>query len=265
MKRVCASLFVVGLYFAAPGNAKAAPTPAPSPAPVPVQYLETGSSHETLTNHYGDWDSTYIRFVRRDTGDLETVYASYESVERYGRHDTQATAGAYFPFAANWLANVEATGSGTHNVLPSSSVTAGIQYGSGGHWYEGVAVRRIEYDAGNVDEQLITLEHYWSNYRFSYVLTLATLAGTGSQAEHSAEVDRYYGTNSSYAGLSFVTGREIDNFGTPVLATSNVHGWTIAGRHWMNDNWALVYAYSRLDQGVLYARMGGRLGLDYRF
>lgn len=265
MKRVYAIVLAVGLCFAAREIAEATPTPAPSPAPAPVQYLETGTSHEALTNNYGDWDSTYIRFVKRDPGDLETLYASYDSVERYGRHDTQGTAGAYFPLAANWLANIEATASGTHNVLPSNSVTAGLQYGSGSHWYEGVAVRHVQYDAGNVDEELITLEHYWSYYRFSYVLTLATLAGTGSQAEHSAELDRYYGNNSSYAGISFVSGREIDNFGTPVLATSNVHGWTITGRHWMNDNWALVYAYSRFDQGLLYSRTGGRLGLDYRF
>lgn len=246
-------------------SAAAAPTPAPSPAAAPVQYVETGTSHEALTNNYGFWDSTYLRFVKRDTASFQTVYASIESDERYGQRDTQATAGAYFPLAENWLANVEATASGSHNVLPSSSVSAGVQYQSGGHWFEGVAVRHVQYDAGSVDEQLFTLEHYWSNYRLSYELTIATLAGTGTQSEHSAEIDRYYGKNGSYAGISYVTGREIDSFGTPVLATSNVHGWSIAGRHWMNGTWAIAYAYSRLNQGFLYTRSGGRLGLDYRF
>lgn len=240
-------------------------SPAPSPTPPPVQYIESGSSHETLTNDRGAWDTQYVRFLKKDS-DLQQMYASFESIDRYGKHDDQETLGFYFPLAENWLGNLEATTSSSHRVLPANSVTAGVQYASGSHWFEGAGVRHIEYDAGTVNEDYITLEQYRRSYRFSYMLTVATLSGTGTQSEHSVEVDRYYGKQPSYVAVTYVAGREIDDFGAQQLAVSNVNGWSIGGRHWIGaGTWALVYGYSRIRQGTLYTRAGGRLGLDYRF
>lgn len=252
--------FAFGAARAGGGTA----VPSPTPAPAPVHYVETGSSHESLTNDRGTWDDQYVRFVKSDANHQQ-VYASLESTQRYGKRDDRETFGFYLPLGPNWLANVEAAASNSHHVLPSSSVSAIVQYSSGAHWYEGAGVRNVQYDAGTVNEELVTLEHYWSSYRFSYMLTVATLSGTGTQSEHSFEMDRYYGNDSSFVALSYVTGREIDDFGLSALEVSSVRGWSLGGRHWVAPNWAIAYGYSRNEQGTLYTRTGERVALDYRF
>ncbi|HKU68581.1 MAG TPA: YaiO family outer membrane beta-barrel protein [Candidatus Baltobacteraceae bacterium] len=243
----------------------AGPAPTASPAPPAVLDYQAGVTHETLSNDRPDWDSQYLLLTRK-TADNQTVYVEFETTSRFDRVDDRLTLGMYLPLSAQWMFFGEGSTSNTHAILPASSVTAGVQYNSGGHWYEGIAARHTEYDANSVNAGVFSLEHYWNRYRVYYALTAADLAGTGTDVEHSLEVDRYYGKQgTSYVGVSLTTGREIDNVGLPALLTSHVDGWSVLGRHWVNDRWGIVYGAGTFNQGTLYSRAGGHLGIDYRF
>lgn len=242
-----------------------APAPTASPTPAPAIDYQAGVSHETLTNNRPDWDSQYLLLTQR-SADNQTVYLQLQTVSRFDKVDDQITLGMYLPLGAQWMFFGEGSASNAHQILPASSVTAGVQYNSGGHWFEGIAARHTEYDANSVNAGVFSLEHYWNRYRLYYALTAADLAGTGTDVEHNLELDNYYGKQQrSYVGVSFTTGREIDNVGLPALLTSHVDGWSVLGRHWVNDRWGIVYGAGTFNQGTLYSRAGGHLGIDYRF
>lgn len=250
------------LQVAALAAALASPSPAPV-APVALD-VESGISHENLTNDRPSWDAQYLRITTK-SADRQVLYTELSSSRRFGESDDQVLVGTYVPLSATWLASAEGSASNTHYIMPMYSLYAGIQYASGGNWYEGLAGRHTDYDAASVNSGTLSLEHYWNTYRFRYALTAANLAGTGTDVEHAAELDRYYGKSSSYIGVGYIFGREVDNAGVSRLVTSRVDGWNISGRHWMNANWAIVYGLGAFSQGAFYTRSGGHAGVDYRF
>ena len=52
--------------------------------------------------------------------------------------------------------------------------------------------------------------------------------------------------------------------GLGVLST-NVKNWTLSGRHWLSNAWALTYDLVSHEQGTLYRRQGLRLGVRHSF
>lgn len=239
--------------------------PSPTPSPDPSLTYEAGVTHDTLTAGRPAWDSQYLRVTQR-TARQQTFYAQFETASRFNRQDERFTLGAYLPLAAQWEVIAEGSASGTHDFLPASSVMAGIQYASGGGWFEGISARTTAYDAASVNSGAFSIERYWKDYRAYYALTAARLAASGTDVEQAVEFDRYYGKGEvSYVGIGYLTGREIDDLGLPVLLVSHVDGWNVAGRQWMDGNWAIVYGFGTFAQGSLYSRTGEHLGIEYRF
>jgi YaiO family outer membrane protein len=238
-------------------------SPSPSPAPSTVD-VETGAEHQTLTNDRPAWNTQYLQITSK-TADNQTVYMTLSSNTRFDQTDDQILIGAYIPINQRWMASAEGDASNTHYILPAESIFGGIQYASGSAFFEGIGVRHTDYDTASVNSASFSLEHYWRDYRVSYTLTTANLAGMGTDVEQAAEIDTYYGKRNSVFGIGYITGREIDNIGLPQLVTSHVDGWNITGKHWLNANWAVAYGAGTFTQGSFYSRTGGRLGLDYRF
>jgi YaiO family outer membrane protein len=253
---------IVLLQVTALAAALATPSPAPA-APVTLD-VESGVSHEALSNDRPAWDGQYLRITQKGA-DKQVVYTELSSNRRFGESDDQVLVGTYVPLNEQWLASAEGSASNTHYIMPMYSLYAGLQYASGGNWYEGIGGRHTDYDAASVNSGTLTLEHYWNAYRFRYALTAANLAGLGTDVEQAAELDGYYGKYNSYLGLGYVAGREIDSAGVAHVITSHVDGWNVNGRHWMNANWAIVYGVGAFSQGAFYTRTGGHAGVDYRF
>lgn len=242
----------------------AVPTASPAPSPAPVVDFEAGVAQENLTRGYPDWRKQYLRITSK-TSDNQVFYAELSSNSRFDKSDDQILLGAYVPLSERWMATVEGDASNTHYVLPAESVFGGVTYASGSGWFEGLGARHTDYDAASVNSATLTIEHYWKNYRIDYAATAANLAGLGTDVEHAVELDRYYGKHDSSVGVGYIAGREIDSVGPAQLIISRVHGWNINGRHWLTANWAIVYGAGTFAQGAFYTRVGGRVGLDYRF
>jgi YaiO family outer membrane protein len=241
------------------------PSASPAPTPDPSFDYQSGVIHESLSNNYPSWDTQYLRIVKK-AADNQTFYTELDTTSRYGKQDDQFVLGMYVPLSPQWMFFGEGSASNSHLILPSSSVSAGAFYNSGGNWFEGVTARHTEYDAASVNAAVFSLEHYWRYFRAYYSVTAADLAGTGTDVEHFIELDRYYGKQqNSYVGIGYTGGREVESTGLPQLLTSHVHGWNILGRHWVDDHWAVMYGVGSFTQGTLYTRTGGYLGIDYRF
>lgn len=236
----------------------------PSPSPQPVVTVESGVTHESLTNGRPPWNSQYLLLTVKNA-DRQTMYVQLSSNQRFNQNDDQVLLGLYVPVGERWSASGEASASNTHDILPAESLQAGIQYASGGGFIEALNVRHTDYDTASVNSAVLSAEHYWRNYRLAYSVVAAHVAGTGTDLEQSIDADRYYGKQNSYAGLGYTVGNEVDNVGLPQLVTSRVSGWNINGKHWITDVWGVSYGAGTFVQGSFYTRTGGRLAVDYRF
>lgn len=236
---------------------------APSPAPSPYSDMQLSSSHDSLSNGFGQWWTSDLLFARRD-GNVQTTYIDVEDTNRFSKHDDQLLAGSYFTLAGSLSATVEGTVS-TGQVLPSYSAFGELSYGSGQGWYEKLGAYHREYASNSVNAGELTLERYWGRFRASYTFTAAQLNGQGTDVMHSAGFDYYYGPYSSVAGVRYQTGTDIENVGLPALLVSSVDGWSLVGRHFFDPHWALAYDFERYVQGTTYTRTGVGLGIRYRF
>lgn len=224
--------------------------------------FELGGSYESLTNNYSDWSSLYFDAVHQ-FGDRQTLLGGVRETRRYGLTDAEAYGGLYFPMGATWTGLVEGSLS-THNVL--------AKYALGGHvlktlphgWGLGLGLRYSDYSASSANVASAIVERYWGNFRGAYTLYSGRPEGGPSGASHRFQVTYYYG-DRSFAGLSYTTGREIENDPTRGVLTSDVRDWTLSGRHWLAPNWALTYDVIAHEQGSTYSRYGVRLGVRHGF
>ena len=262
MTRLRTGLATLAVALALLFGAAAAAAPAP-PAARPTTDLELGATYESLTNGFPAWTSQYVRVIRK-VDNQRVDYAEFDLVDRFSKHDTQLTLGAYFPLGTRWTGMAEGSFSPTYRILPSNSVALGATYESGAKWFEGLTLRHTGYRSTSVNSTALSVEHYWGTFRFAYLVTAAHVEATGTDIDHSIELDRYYGARNSYVGLGFTAGRQVENVGLPALLVSNVSGVSLAGRHWTSDHWGIAYGLESFAQGKSYTRSGGHLGLDYR-
>ena len=134
-----------------------------------------------------------------------------------------------------------------------------------GGWGIALGLRRSEYNTSSVNITSLLAERYWDNFRGAYTLYSGRPDGASSAASHRFQLSYYYGDRNSI-GLSYTTGREVENTGPPAgVITSDVRDWTLMGRHWFVPGWAFSYELLTHEQGSLYRRHGLRLGLRHRF
>ncbi|HEY5900839.1 MAG TPA: YaiO family outer membrane beta-barrel protein [Burkholderiales bacterium] len=226
--------------------------------------LEAGFTRERLTRGLPDWKSVSLEAVRQYHA-RAALYGSVRQSERFGERDAQLGGGGYLPLGASWTAQAEALYSPEHQVLPHSSLFAGLSRTLAGGWGASAGLRRNEYTRTAAHVLSLGAERYWDQWRAAYTLYSGRPEGSGSATAHRFQVDRYYAERSS-VGASFVTGREVENTG-PLggILTSEVTGAELYARHWLTTHWALSAAALMHKQGDLYERRGVRLGIRYRF
>ena len=230
----------------------------------PAVEIEAGKSHETLSGGRADWSSVSVD-AAYTKGPRETIYGGLRETRRFSQQDEQATIGLYEPIGTSWIAVFEGTVSPTHRVLPEYSGYAQLQRLFADGWIAAVTVRHTEYTASGANMVAPSVERYWGNFRGAYTLYLARAEGAPWATSHAAQVSYYYGDRNSIT-LAGALGQEIENVGSPPqLVTTQVRSLTLSGRHWITRSWAVTYELLNHEQGNLYTRRGGRLGVRYRF
>jgi YaiO family outer membrane protein len=230
----------------------------------PRTEAEIGFTRETLTNNLPDWKSVYFEAVHR-IRDRHTLYGGLRETERFGLNDTEVHSGLYYPLGTTWTSLVEGSVSPTHQVLPRYSLFGQLQKSLPGGWGVGLGLRHSEYSQIGANIVSLLAERYWGNFRGAYTLYSGRPEGASSASSHRFQLSYYYDDRSSI-GLSYSTGREVENVGLPrgVISTG-VQNLTLSGRHWFAPNWALTYDLFNQEQGTLYRRRGLRLGIRHSF
>ncbi|MBF0291920.1 MAG: YaiO family outer membrane beta-barrel protein [Nitrospinae bacterium] len=226
--------------------------------------METGYSHERLTNGFVDWKSVYLEGARYFSGQ-SAVYMSAQSAERFSLRDSEALAGFYYPAFEAVTFNAEATGSPTYNFLPRWSTLLKAQWEVADGKLIHLGGRHTEYAQSSVDLYLATAEAYFGNYRASYTFYQSHPQGAGVESSHLLEVNLFYGNNAENSiGLSVSGGREAESLGGGRVAVSDVQSITLTGRHWLDESFGITYALIHHKQGELYVNDGIRIGIRLR-
>ncbi|MBM3341897.1 MAG: YaiO family outer membrane beta-barrel protein [Betaproteobacteria bacterium] len=227
--------------------------------------VEFGYGAERLSNNTPDWQNIFVEGSHRFK-DRHAVFGGLRATERFGLWDQEAYGSLHYPIAPTWNLAVEGSLSPAHEVLPKFTLGAQIQKLLPLGLIAGVGYRHNEYTRSQSALRTFSLERYWGDFRGAYMLFSGKPEGGGSAPAHRFQLNYYYGENVSSVGLSFTTGREVENVGAPAgLRTTDVRNWTISGRHWFARDWAVTYDLMTHRQGELYRRDGLRLGLRYRF
>lgn len=235
------------------------------PAVAGDREAEAGASYEHLTNDKPDWRSVYVDALQT-FAPRQSLYGTIRETERFDLRDFELSAGYAHPFGAKWTAVVEASYSPDHDVLAENSEFAQLYWAPGAGWVLNAAARFSSYT--DSDSRVLTagIERYFGHCRAGYTYYDGKPENAESAPSHRVSFDYYYFDDRSRVGVAISWGREVENVGPPTgLITSDVRSISIVGRHWFTPDWAIAWEIGAHEQGDLYRRTGGRLGLRHRF
>jgi len=233
--------------------------------PVAAVEVEAGATYEHLTNGNPDWRSLYLDAMQT-FAPRQTLYGTVRETDRFDLRDFELAAGYAHPFGAKLTGVIEAGYSPDHNVLPENSAFGQMFWAAGGGWTLNGGARYSNYTDSAARVLTAGVERYFGHLRAAYTYYNGKPEDASSASSHRVALDYYYFDERSRVGLAISWGREVENVGPPTgIITSDVRSLSIVGRHWITPDWAIAWEIGTHEQGDLYRRTGGRLGLRRRF
>jgi len=243
---------------------------APKPAEVAVpahaptmRELELGASLSLLNHGFANWHGEYLA-LRTQLANGAMLHGSLAQEHRYGLRDHRYLFGLSWPLTDRWTALAEGQFSPTHRFLPSSSLFAAAHLALPAGWGAQIGARQSHYPTAQSWVSSGMIERYFADYRASYTLNLVRVLDAGTGANHVFTLDRYFADGGSI-GLAYTIGQEVERVSPTRVAVTPVWNLTARGRYWWHAPWGVVWSLHFHHQGHLYNRMGGHLGLLYRF
>lgn len=258
-------------------QARAATAPVPGPIPAqaddtPVSASVAGESsrsrrvavsarHDDLDNGYDDWSAVRLDVASTQRGRFGG-YGALTADRRFDLTDYGLEAGLIVPLGESWTFQPEAGAVSDADFLPHYYVDARVLRTFAHGWIGAASLRTSNYPDTRVDRLALGAERYWSAWRAAYNFNLTRLRGTHSPS-HDLRLARGYGERGE-VGVQLAFGREAALTGTGVTV-SDVRAGIVFGRHAFSPAWSLTWNLGVIDQGDLYTRYGGGLGLERRF
>ncbi len=225
--------------------------------------IELHTTYERLSHGYAPWFSLALEASKK-LANRRVIYGAVRQTSRFSLRDQEAMGGIYVPLGKRWLAQVEASVSPSHRVLPKWSVFGQLGRELGRGWVAHAGFRRTAYNQTSANLTVLTLERYWKNYRGAYALYLAQLPGVGVSVSHSVQASYYYRERNAI-GLTVAAGQELSNLGARGLLRTEARAVALSGRHWLNNRWTVNYDLNWNRQGDIYTRKGARVGFRFHF
>lgn len=230
--------------------------------------LELGAGRESLSRGLASWrqEDAAVRW-RRAPGSLAEFNA--RRTERFGLTDRELGTALAWPLDAQWSAQLAATASATHRVLPRYSASGALQRQLGDGWVAQAGLRSTRYERDRANALSLGADKYFGGaavgeWRAAAQLTLTRLAGAGSSESLRLQLDRWFGQRTRI-GLIASAGREIDNLGQGNVLVSDARALVLLARWSPGGAWSINGELGRTDLGDRYRRSGGRLGVQLDF
>lgn len=234
----------------------------------PAWQVEVGAGQESLSRGLPSWRQDDLA-LRHRWAPRSIVELNARRTERFDQSDRELGAAIAWPLDARWDANVAASASSTHRVLPRHSLAGGLQRQLGDGWVAQAGLRSTRYDRDRATAITLGADKYFGGaelgeWRAAAQVTLTRLAGVGSSEAARLQIDRYFGTRNRI-GLLASAGREIDNLGQGNVLISDARALVLLARWSPGGAWSVNGELGQTELGDRYRRRGGRLGVQLDF
>jgi YaiO family outer membrane protein len=236
MKRVLALFFASVVVAAAPAYADCQL----ADPPAKTLTAQAGASTDTLTGNRGTWGEQYVSLTERD-GTSHSAYAQVTTDQRFGLADTTYEGGSYFPITSRLLADVIASFSPTHQVLPETTLQGGLDLRAGqGYGYQAQYVQR-NYSTAVADIATGGADRYVGNQHFGVTVTSTHLSNVpGTALSAGVYYARYLHCDT--VSLAASGGRDVENTGVGAnVAIYQTINYTASDVHWFTPRTALSF------------------------
>ena len=233
-------------------------TPARAECPVAeqVKYVEVegGGTTDNLTQGREQWNGQYLQALAKN-GAASTVFARAGFDQRFGQNDPSYEAGAYANIVPHVTANVDASFSPTHIVLPNDQLGGGLDWRIGDGYGLQAQYTDRTYPTQSAGITALGIDRYVGTQHFTAGVTFATLTGVPG----TALTERIgYGRTYRCDAVSFTVanGRDVELiapgslgiYHTVVLDGNDVHWLTQHVGLDLGLGWyVLTGAYNRLE------------------
>ena len=220
-------------------------------------------ARERLSNGSPDWTDRGVE-IAHQFGARKSLVGSFTDSSRFGLVDSTAMLEGYYPLGERLTGNLAASASGTHHVLPRSTLYGQLAYALEAGWGVLGGIKQSVYNTTTVNVADLTLERYFRDYRAAFTVLPAHSQTAGNATSYRMVFGYYYGDENRVQAL-FARGTEVDRpTGVDVVLATQVRSTALFGRHWIGRAFAFDYGMSRTVQGSV-TRNGLNAGLRYRF
>jgi YaiO family outer membrane protein len=260
--RMWASLATAALFFTL-----ASPVLAACPSADAVSHglqLESGYSNDSLTQSKGSWNESYLQASQRN-GKSSSFYASMANDSRFGVTDPNYEAGAYVAVGPSVLANASGSWSTTHQFLPVSSESVGVDARAGAGYGVQLQFGQRNYPMEVIDLRSVGLDRYAGDSHFAIKLTDAKLSTNPGDDALSETVSYSRMTGCDVESVSVSGGRDVELTGVGNnLAVYHALSYDVNEVHWFSSNFALNAGAGWYVLNGAYNRLEVRLAIRER-
>jgi YaiO family outer membrane protein len=226
----------------------------------PVWTLQGGGSVERLSNGLAGWNSQFAEIAYSGMKD-QRYFGRGSRDERFGRADTQVSAGADWQLPDNWYAGVSISLAASADFLPRSQydLHAGRRVAKG--WLVGLGFRRRAYANDTVHTWNGNVEHYFGDFRAAWTLSVSSLNGASDSVGHALSLN-WYANEATSLGASINFGEEAEAVSPGQVLRTRVRGATLTIRQRLGVRVSLDGWLGLHEQGDLYRRQYAGLAVS---
>ena len=224
--------------------------------------VELGAESSRLSNGSTDWQELSLR-INQQRGQRDVKELTLTQTSRFGLDDQQISGLYATPLTDRLTAMLAASISPSHRVLARQGIDGTLQYEFAPAWLVHAGLASKRYDAANVNQASLMLEHYFSS--FSASVAWRPVRALGASSSSTELRGYYYYRDNSYIGVIFSTGQEATSVNASTVLLTDVRATALLGRHSLSRQWAVNYAVTSTRQGSFYNRNSVRLGAQFLF
>ena len=232
------------------------------PPPVKTVTVEAGASRDAVTKGPA-WEEQSLSIASRD-GNRFSAYGRFASDTRFGSTDPSYEAGVYSALGPHLIANVEGAFSPTHDFLPATTETGGLDWRTnGGYGYQSQFTQR-NYATQIAGITTLGADRYAGVNRYALGVTLANLSSVpGTAVTVHGAFARYLACDDETFSVS--GGRDVEPTGVAgQVAVYQSYSYDVNDVHWFTPRTALNAGAAWILLIGAYDRFELRLALRER-
>ncbi|MDH5446866.1 MAG: YaiO family outer membrane beta-barrel protein [Gammaproteobacteria bacterium] len=228
--------------------------------------IEFSQSYDELNNNRGVWYASSLRHQWK-TCSGTSWNVGYQKVERYRIEDDEFSLG--LGLRGEWLGvEFELSKSGNKGLLPKQAMSGIVTIGTGLSADVLMLGSSKKYDGLETSSLGFGIDYYFGNYQIMFIAEQTEYLRNSKTLDDS-QTNRlylgYYFSKETYMRYGYITGKELNNDGSPNPPYSKVKTIILTAAMPISNNLGLTIEIKRHHQSGYFEQNGIRLGINYTY